>query len=495
MKTPTISGDSIASESQHPVNQKEKVIMNKHEVKKHVIAVGILCLAVASPNAEAQGYGYSGTTEQIEARIARGMVQRLRESAERGDSTSQSMLGRHYERGDGVARNMDEAIKWYRKAANQGHIGAQLDLRRLGIDVPLGRNVPKEDAEGSRQQRALNNARNNIGEEDWTSLEALINDESLSERGRPVRVQQTNAAEKEFQRGWSFFQQEKYSEAVKWYRKAAEQGHALAQYNLGVCYVHGNGVREDVAEAFKWIKKSAEQGFKEAQYCLGVCYANGDGVREDAAEAAKWYRRAAEQGDVRARKALEALMGKNAAESVTGYRNSTESPQYQTWTHDSTNDTQSMIEEAYKKGAAFHDQGNVTEAAKWYRKAAEQGHAEAQLWLGNCYYLGEGVPKDEAEAERWWRKAAEQGQADAQKALARQVRNRRTSSLRTNNGSPQTQNMNGKSTGDGTFEYNMGALAFQRSDYSDALQWFRKAAAKGNGAAQSMIGSCERLMR
>src|SRR5438309_9048594 len=51
---------------------------------------------------------------------------------------------------------------------------------------------------------------------------------------------------------------------------------------------------------------------------------------------------------------------------------------------------------------------------KWYRKAAEQGHADAQFALGACYANGRGVGKDEVEAGKWYRKAAEQGHAEAQ---------------------------------------------------------------------------------
>ena len=49
------------------------------------------------------------------------------------------------------------------------------------------------------------------------------------------------------------------AEAVKWYRKAAEQNLAKAQYNLGVCYAHGEGVVKDQVEAVKWYRKAAEQ--------------------------------------------------------------------------------------------------------------------------------------------------------------------------------------------------------------------------------------------
>jgi hypothetical protein len=53
------------------------------------------------------------------------------------------------------------------------------------------------------------------------------------------------------------------------------------------------------------------------------------------------------------------------------------------------------------------------EAAKWYRRAAEQGRANAQYNLGRMYATGQGVPKDEAEMVKWWRAAAEQGHAAA----------------------------------------------------------------------------------
>jgi TPR repeat protein len=57
------------------------------------------------------------------------------------------------------------------------------------------------------------------------------------------------------------------------------------------------------------------------------------------------------------------------------------------------------------------------QAASWYRKAAEQGNADAQYSLGRLYYEGRGVPQDYAQAAAWHRKAAEQGDAVAQGSL------------------------------------------------------------------------------
>ena len=84
--------------------------------------------------------------------------------------------------------------------------------------------------------------------------------------------------------------------AVYWFRKAAEQGLAPAQCNLGRCYMFGRGVREDKEKAFYWWQKVAEQGDADAQYWLGRCYYDGDGVEEDKEKAVFWYQKAAEQG-------------------------------------------------------------------------------------------------------------------------------------------------------------------------------------------------------
>ncbi|MGR5554634.1 tetratricopeptide repeat protein, partial [Vibrio alfacsensis] len=77
-------------------------------------------------------------------------------------------------------------------------------------------------------------------------------------------------------------------EAVKWYRKAAEQGHASAQCNLGVMYAKGDGVLENDKEAVKWYRKAAEQGDADAQFNLGVMYAKGEGVVKNPTKAYMW---------------------------------------------------------------------------------------------------------------------------------------------------------------------------------------------------------------
>jgi len=116
-------------------------------------------------------------------------------------------------------------------------------------------------------------------------------------------------AQSQFELGAVFFfgnlgSAKDYVEAVKWFRKAAEQSLALAQFNLGNCCRIGQGVAKDDVEAVKWYRKAAQQSHAQAQSNLGLCYANGQGVDKDEAEAVKWYRNAAEGGEVNAFNAL-----------------------------------------------------------------------------------------------------------------------------------------------------------------------------------------------
>ena len=62
-----------------------------------------------------------------------------------------------------------------------------------------------------------------------------------------------------------------FTEAVEWYRLAAEQGYKRGQKNLGVMYESGRGVGQSLTEAVKWYRLSAEQGFAEGQTILVIC--------------------------------------------------------------------------------------------------------------------------------------------------------------------------------------------------------------------------------
>ena len=160
-------------------------------------------------------------------------------------------------------------------------------------------------------------------------------------------------------------------------RKAAEQGDADAQYNLGVLYYEewkGQGVRRDDTQAAFWCRRI--RAWRE-------WINSADPYNQHYTQAVFWFRKAAEQGDADAQDALGNL-----------YYDGHGPLSMHVFMH-----------------------GRYAQAALWYRKAAEQGDTDAEYSLGMMYEDGQGVPQDDTQAAAWLRKAAEQGDADAQWSL------------------------------------------------------------------------------
>jgi TPR repeat protein/rhodanese-related sulfurtransferase len=111
-----------------------------------------------------------------------------------------------------------------------------------------------------------------------------------------------------------------------------------------------------------------------------------------------------------------------------------------------------IVGKMYKSGIGTAQ--NESAAVTWFRKSAEQGHAEAQLLLGVAYYSGEGVAKDAVQAVEWFRKSAEQGELTAQFNLGI-----------------------AHDDGEGVAK-----------DATQAVMWYRKAAEQGHAGAQSNLG-------
>src|SRR5688572_12235961 len=86
------------------------------------------------------------------------------------------------------------------------------------------------------------------------------------------------------------------STAVKWFRAAADQGNAVAQFKLAQALVNGEGVRRNYVEAALWFRKAADNKHIAAQAYLGSMYSRGEGVAEDFGAAELWFRKAAMQG-------------------------------------------------------------------------------------------------------------------------------------------------------------------------------------------------------
>ncbi len=95
--------------------------------------------------------------------------------------------------------------------------------------------------------------------------------------------------------GAAAYERGDYATALRTWRPLADQGSAIAQFNLGLMYDNGEGVPRDYTAAASWYRKAADQGYASAQANLGFMYANGEDVPRDYAAAVSWYRKAAER--------------------------------------------------------------------------------------------------------------------------------------------------------------------------------------------------------
>ena len=81
-----------------------------------------------------------------------------------------------------------------------------------------------------------------------------------------------------------------------WFKRAAEQGKASAQYNLGSLYEKGMGVSQNKKLAFEWYKRAAEQRVTVAQFKLGLMYKRGQGTQKVFPLAHMWWSIATKRG-------------------------------------------------------------------------------------------------------------------------------------------------------------------------------------------------------
>lgn len=112
----------------------------------------------------------------------------------------------------------------------------------------------------------------------------------------PLSIQAQEDAAEWMKKGNDNYSEGKYSAAVGFYKKAADMGHAEAQFCLGYAYYVGEGIIRNLESAARWFQLSSAQGFPKAQYNLAFCYMEGKGVTRDYDEALRLLRASAESG-------------------------------------------------------------------------------------------------------------------------------------------------------------------------------------------------------
>lgn len=197
-----------------------------------------------------------------------------------------------------------------------------------------------------------------------------------------------------------------FKKSFYWWQKLADSGSALGQFNLGLHYVKGCGVKRDLDEAAKWMEKAAESG------------------DEDAPNAMQLYREAAENlkkakaGDAAAQ-ATMARFYTNIAGTLNEYGSKEDYKEAFKWAQKSADqgheDGLYILALAYHRGRGV--EVNMDTAIDYYKKGAELEYPPCVHNLGSVYMSGEGIRKNTKKGLGLIKAAAEKGYAPAMKDL------------------------------------------------------------------------------
>ncbi len=323
------------------------------------------------------------------------------------DPVAQFCLGFMYKHGRGVRPDLEKAIAWYTKAAEQGYVLAQNDLgvmyecigahallssKEFGIEIltivlqwfQIALKWFHDAANQGNAVAQFNAAlmcRLGVVLSSFTDatraieLPVLIvdwNEKAVEQNYPPAQYELAEI----YRTGlWGVVKDSE--KALELFTKAAtpnlsegspyKKGYAPAQHNLATMYATGSGVERDFKEALRWYQMAAEQGIAESQFSLGLVYLKGNGINQNFKEAAKWYQMAAEQELARAQHGLAEMYNEG-------------------------------------KGVSY----NPEMARRLTFASAQQGFAIAQANLGMNFTKGqEKVPLDDEEAYYWYSLALE----------------------------------------------------------------------------------------
>lgn len=337
-------------------------------------------------------------------------------SAKNGCARALRHIAMCFEDGLGGNKNMDEAMKWYIKAIEQGDYKSSVIMGKIfyygrsGVSINYAEAVKwftmaaeHDDSDGMWRLGNCYKYGHGVFQDHKKAFELFQN------------AAKKNNSDGQWKLGDCYLYGEgtdkNYKTAVKWYNKAFENLNLNGFWKLGHCFEYGFGVEKNIDKAFILYKAAAENGSSEGQWRLGQCYRYARGVPRNITDAIKWYKKAAKQGHKKAKDTYERL----SEDSFEIYKdgcifidNKEYKKAYEVF--------RSIALDPYGKNGigicyinGYFVEKNYEKAAYWFQKAARQGLSIAQFNFGNCNYNGIGMTYHKGAASYWYQMAAEQG--------------------------------------------------------------------------------------
>lgn len=461
----------------------------------------------------------------------------LRQAADKRHEDAPFQLGNLYLLGLGKAPDYPNALLWFKAAAQQNHPEAAFKLGKLSAEGKAG-------AADLNQARKWLKVASELGSADAEAYLKVLarndNPTKPSVTAKPKTSQivdiiaTPNATLKQpptefvtppipgrpvIEAALRSMDSSLLAKLDKGLLERAQAGNVDALYDLGMQLAESD---ESAPMALTWLRQAANQDHAGAQYQLGLMYRDGIGVKTSESEAIKLFRLAASWGVSAAQHDLDQLLRRQliAGESLFQSNPELANPNSQ-----------------YSLGLMYTNGDGVSKdmdtAIQWLQKAAAQDHSEAQYFLGELYRNGNGIDSDHNKAKFWLAKAADKGVGKARSALQTILQNEeqrlameQVTMLRSSpvfslladarNGRPEAQFRVGMAYVDGTSlqrDMEKGLIWLERAaedqhipaqlalaeiyfngqninkDYLQALHWYNKAADAGSAEAQYHIGN------
>uniref|UniRef100_U9UUE1 HCP-like protein n=1 Tax=Rhizophagus irregularis (strain DAOM 181602 / DAOM 197198 / MUCL 43194) TaxID=747089 RepID=U9UUE1_RHIID len=315
--------------------------------------------------------------------------------AEINNKVAKYWLGYYYWEGYVVDKNLEDFVKYLTMAANNGNSAAQFNLGDLYFNGKLG--ISKDEEKGLS----------------YLKLAAI--------KGQPKAHAQLRYA-------FSAINKEKINIKgfLKFLKMSANEGNALALFNLGDVYLNGKfGIEKDENLGIKYLKKQirpknlfeifARNQLRTANYyfIIGFMSEHAFGKEKDPQMAFEYYYKAADLGDPRGLVYVGWCYYKGMGTSKDAQKAFT---CFQRAANNGCISAHNNVGWCYDIG--FGTSSDPYKAFECFKSSAEKGYATAQCRVGVCYEYGRGTPKDLEKALEWYTKAAENGHETAKRRVS-----------------------------------------------------------------------------
>lgn len=241
-----------------------------------------------------------------------------------------------------------------------------------------------------------------------------------------------------------------YVKAAMYFKQAGDLNYAPALFEFANCLGSGHGIAQSYEDAFKYYNLAYEAGEIRALTSMGIYYLRGRYVEMDKIKALEYFEKAAEAGDPEALYRLGKYYGSHGVDEKSAY------------------------------------------AFELCMRAAQSGHAKAQLFIGTCYENGRGTEQDMDKALYWYKSAADMGLTTADYAIAvcyekgKGVEKDEAKAFQIYMSAAMRENTSAQFRIACMYEHGVGV---EENPY-EAFRWYYIAAEKGNYKALHALGNC-----